>query len=126
MNVQKLNYCMEMVEKDVGDGFLASSIVSMEDAQTVVATAKSSAKTATLFAQITQNLQKSLSEGQGYPQLGRYYYLDLAGNKGILFIPLGDYQWGVAIDTKKAKLGLLLNVLLPKMLDAFEDAVISS
>jgi hypothetical protein len=116
---------MELVEKDVGDGFLASSIVSMEDAQTVIATAKSSAKTATLFAQITQNLQNSLSEGQGYPQLGRYYYLDLAGNKGILFIPLGDYQWGVAIDTKKAKLGLLLNVILPKMLDAFEDAVIS-
>ena len=126
MNIQKLNYCMEMVEKDVGDGFLASSIVSMEDAQTVVATAKSSAKTAALFAQITQDLQKSLSEGQGYPQLGRYYYLDLAGNKGIIFIPLGDYQWGVAIDTKKAKLGLLLNVLLPKMLDAFEDAVVSS
>jgi len=126
MNIQKLNYCMELVEKDVGDGFLASSIVSMEDAQTIVATAKSSAKTATLFAQVTQYLQKSLSEGQGYPQLGRYYYLDLAGNKGILFIPLGDYQWGVAIDTKKAKLGLLLNVLLPKMLDAFEDAVISS
>jgi hypothetical protein len=117
---------MELVEKDVGDGFLASSIVSMEDAQTIIATEKSSVKTAALFAQVTQNLQKSLSQGQGYPQLGRYYYLDLAGNKGILFIPLGDYQWGVAIDTKKAKLGLLLNVILPKMLDAFEDAVVSS
>ncbi|MCX5827360.1 MAG: hypothetical protein NTV58_05075 [Deltaproteobacteria bacterium] len=126
MNIQKLNYCMEMVERDVGDGFLASSIVSMADAQTIIATAKSSAKTATLFSQVTLNLQKSLSEGEGYPQLGRYYFLDLAGNKGILFIPLGDYQWGVAIDTKKAKLGLLLNVILPKMLDAFEDAVVSS
>lgn len=69
-------------------------------------------------------MQHSLSQGQGYPQLGRYYYLDCVGNIGLLFIPFGDYQWGVAIDTNKAEQGLLLNVVLPTIISAFEKVVI--
>ncbi len=123
MNIQKLNECMETLKKDMGDGLLASSIVSMGDAQTLIATENSKPGAATMFCEVTQFIQKSLSHG--YPGLGRYYYLDLAGNKGILFIPFGDYQWGIAIDTRKAKLGLLLNVILPNVINSFEEAVIS-
>ena len=125
MNIQKLNECMEILKRDLGDGLLASSIVTTADAMTIVATEKSSTKTASLFCEVTAYMQKSLAQGQGYPQLGRYYYLDCIGNIGLLFIPFGDYQWGVAIDTKKAKLGLLLNVILPTIISAFEEAVIS-
>lgn len=123
MNIQKLNDCMEMLKKDMGDGLLASSIITMADAQTLVATENSKPGAASMFSEVTSFIQKSLS--QGYPALGRYYYLDLAGNKGILFIPFGDFQWGIAIDTKKAKLGLLLNIVLPKIINAFEEAVIN-
>lgn len=126
MNIQKLNECIEILKRDLGEGLLASSIVTMADAQTIIATEKSSAKTASLFCEVTTFMQKSLSQGQGYPQLGRYYYLDCANNIGLLFLPFGEYQWGIAIDTKKAKLGLLLNVILPTIVNAFEEALISS
>jgi hypothetical protein len=116
---------MEIIKRDLGEGLIASSIVSTADGQTLVATEKSSTATATLFNEVTAYIQKSLSQGGGYPQLGRYYYLDCIGNKGLLFIPFGDYQWGIAIDTKKAKLGLLLNVVLPNIVNTFEEAVTS-
>jgi hypothetical protein len=38
-------------------------------------------------------------------------------------ISLGDYMWGVLFDEKKVQLGLILNVVLPKTLDAFQEAV---
>lgn len=123
MNIQKLNDCMEMLKKDMGDGLVASSIITMADAQTLVATENSKPGAASMFSEVTAFIQKSLS--QGYPALGRYYYLDLAGNRGMLFIPFGDFQWGIAIDTKKAKLGLMLNIVLPKIINAFEEAVIN-
>lgn len=121
MNVQKLNECMEMLKKEMGDGLLASSIINTSDAKTLVTTERLKSGTAAVSG-ITAVIRKSKS--QGYPALGRYYYLDLAGNKGLLFIPFGEYQWGIAIDTRKAKLGLLLNMVLPKVMNAFEEAVI--
>jgi hypothetical protein len=124
MNIQKLNDCMEIIKRDLGEGLIASSIVSTADGQTLVATEKSSAGAATIFNEVTAYIQKSLAQGP-YPQLGRYYYLDCVGNKGLFFIPFGDYQWGIAIDTKKTKLGLLLNVVLPNIVNAFEEAVTS-
>ncbi len=123
MNVQKLNECMEMLKKEMGDGLLASSIISTSDAKTIVTTEQLKSRPAAVYG-ITAVIQKSRSHG--YPALGRYYYLDLAGSKGLLFIPFGEYQWGIAIDTRKAKLGLLLNMVLPKVMNAFEEAVIQN
>jgi hypothetical protein len=41
----------------------------------------------------------------------------------LLFLPLGTYQWGVALDSTKVKLGLVLNVVLPDMINNFEAAM---
>jgi hypothetical protein len=35
----------------------------------------------------------------------------------------GDYQWGILVDTKKVQLGLLLNVFIPKTMDAIREAL---
>ncbi|MCP4216763.1 MAG: hypothetical protein GY765_19085, partial [bacterium] len=49
--------------------------------------------------------------------------LDLADKKMVIVIPLGDYQWGILVDGDKTKLGLLLNISIPKIIDAFEEAI---
>jgi hypothetical protein len=38
-------------------------------------------------------------------------------------IPLGEYQWGLLLDSTKAPLGLLLNVAIPNAIDRFEEAI---
>jgi hypothetical protein len=122
MNIAKLNECLQALKRDLGEGLIASSIITTSDCQTIAATEKSSAVAASIFGEVTNFIQNALSKGP-YPQLGKFYYMDLVGNKGLLFIPLGDYQWGIAIDTKKCKLGLLLNIILPTMITNFEEAV---
>ena len=63
-------------------------------------------------------------DGAGFPSLGRYYILDLAGDNMVIVIALGDFQWGMLIDRTKVQLGLLLNVIMPKMITAFEQAMV--
>jgi predicted regulator of Ras-like GTPase activity (Roadblock/LC7/MglB family) len=121
MNVQKLNQCVENLKRDLGDGLLATSIVSNSDGL-AIASHNSSPKAAAIFASITESISNGLAKGP-YPPLGKYYILDLCDNKMLLFLPLGDYQWGIALDSTKVKLGLLLNIVLPEMVSNFEAAM---
>ncbi len=121
MNVQKLNAAIELLKGDLGDALLAADIFGSADGQSI-AGYNTQPKASALFNQLTGYLTKSL-QGAGFPPLGRYYILDLVDAKMVIVIPLGDYQWGMLVDTNKAQLGLLLNVVMPKIIDAFEEAI---
>ena len=121
VNVQKLFTAVELLKNDLGDALLAADIFGSADGQSI-AGYNSQPKASALFGQLTLFLGKSL-EGSGFPRLGKYYILDLADAKMVIVIPLGDYQWGLFVDTKKVQLGLLLNVVMPKIIDAFEEAI---
>ena len=121
MNVQKLNQCVENLKRDLGDGLLATSIVSNSDGM-AIASHNSSPKAAAIFTSITDSINAGLAKGP-YPPLGKFYLLDLCDNKMLLFLPLGNFQWGVALDSSKVKLGLVLNVILPDMINNFESAI---
>jgi hypothetical protein len=41
----------------------------------------------------------------------------------VISMIVGDYQWGILIDTKKCSLGILLNVALPRARSIFEAAL---
>jgi len=121
MNVQKLNQCVENLKRDLGDGLLATSIVSMKDGM-AIASHNSSPKAAAIFSEITDNINKGLAKGP-YPPLNKFYLLDLCDNRMLIFLPLGEYQWGIAIDSSKVKLGLILNVILGDIVNNFEAAM---
>jgi len=121
MNVEKLNAAVDLLKGDLGDALLATDIYGSADGQSI-AGYNTQPKASALFCQVTAYLTKSLNDS-GFPQLGRYYILDLADANIVVVIPLGDYQWGMLVDVKKAQLGLLLNVVMPKIIDAFEEAI---
>lgn len=121
MDLQKLNGCIDKLKKDVGDGLVAVSIVAVSDGQ-AIAEHNSNPAAAALFLELTDNIIKMLKKGP-YPALGKYYLLDLAGDKMILILPLGAYQMGIAVDALKIKLGLLLNVIVPETVVLFEEAL---
>jgi len=123
MNIKKLNNCLAILKEDLGDGLVASTILSLKDAQPLVSVGTTKAGAASMTSEITNAIKKALA--QGYPPLRRFYYMDLEGDVGVIIMPCGDYQWAVAVNTEKAKLGLVLNVVLPKILAAFEDAIAS-
>ncbi len=121
MNISKLEKAMELLKKDMGDALLATGIVSRADARIIV-DYNAHPKTSILFSQFTKYLKRILADCK-MPLLGKYYLIDLEGNKSIIALPLNDYEWGIIIDLNKVTLGLFLNVTLPRILKAFEDAV---
>lgn len=64
-------------------------------------------------------------DSAGFPPMGRYYTLSLEDDKMVIVMLFGDYRWGMLVDGKKAQLGLLLNVVMPKMITALEEALTS-
>ncbi len=121
MNTKKLKEAIEQLQEDLGGGLLATDIFTVEDGQSI-AGFNSQPKGCALFTQITESLEKALT-GSGFPGLGGYYLLNLVGKKMVIVIPLGAYQWGILIDSSKTKLGLLINIALPRCIDAFEEAI---
>ena len=120
MNVKKLKEAIEVQKENLGEGLLATDIYASEDGQSLVGY-NSNPQACALFNRITEMLGSAL-EDSNFPKLSGYYVLNLDGGHMVVVLPLGQYQWGMLIDTNKAKLGLLLNVVLPKMITAFEAA----
>lgn len=123
MNVKKLNQAIEVQKENMGEGLLATDIYGSEDGQSLVGW-NSNPQACALFNRIT-NYMKEAIDGAGFPPLNRYYILDLADDKLVIVIILGDFQWGMLVDRTKIQLGLLLNVAMPKMIVAFEEAMAS-
>ncbi|WPD20741.1 MAG: response regulator [Candidatus Electrothrix scaldis] len=123
MDVQKLNSIIESMTKDLGQGLLATDIWTVADGFSI-AGHNPQPKATALFNQLTTYLNDTL-EGSGFPGLGRYYMLDLLDNKLVIILPMGEYRWGVLVDSSKVQLGLLLNIIVPRIIDAFEEAMTS-
>jgi hypothetical protein len=123
MNVSKLNKAIETLKDNLGGALLSSDIWGSGDMQTIAAYNTQPAASA-LFGGIVNATNRALKDS-GFPLLGKYLLFDLVDGKMVCVIPMGDYHWGILIDGKKAQLGLLLNVALPKAIGAFEDAITS-
>ncbi len=123
MNVQKLNKSIEILKESLGGALMATDIWSSTDMQSLAGWNSQPVATA-LFGQIINSTNKALKES-GFPILGKYCVFDLVDGKMVVLIPMGEYGWGMLIDGKKAQLGLLLNLSLPKAIAAFEDAITS-
>jgi hypothetical protein len=52
----------------------------------------------------------------------RYYQIELEGGKLATNMPLGDYVWASLVDTTKVQVGLLNNVVIPKLIQLFKEA----
>ena len=125
MDVEKLDQAMDILKQNMKGSLLASDIYSTSDGQPLVSLDDNPQPVAdALFNNITQMIDHDLKEA-GFPQLGRYYFMELIGGKWALLIYMGDYQWGMLVDSTKVQPGLLLNVVLPKIIDAFEEAIAS-
>jgi hypothetical protein len=120
MNVKKLREAVEMQKESLGDGLLASDIFSSNDGQSLVGY-NSNPQACALFNRITQMLLKAL-DGSAFPKLTDYYIINLEGGHMVIVLPMGDFQWGMLINTNKVQLGLLLNIVIPNMIEAFEAA----
>jgi hypothetical protein len=74
-----------------------------------------------LFTRITGELESSLADSQ-FPHLSRYYLIDMEGNHTAVVINHGNILQGLLVDNKRANLGLLISVAIPRMVEAVQKA----
>jgi len=74
-----------------------------------------------LFTRITQELETSLADS-GFPALARYYILDMEGNHTVAMINHGVLLQGILVDNKRANLGILISVAIPRMIETVARA----
>jgi len=121
MDVKKLEEIIKGLQKELGDALLATDIWTTADGQ-ILAGINPQPAAAALFNRITLIINDAL-KGSKFPLLDKYFLVRLEGGHIGMSMPLGDYQWGWLLDAKKAQLGLILNVVLPKTIDAIKEAV---
>jgi hypothetical protein len=74
-----------------------------------------------LFTRITTELESSLADSS-FPPLARYYLLDMEGNHTVAVVNHGALLQGILVDNKRANLGILISVAIPRMLEAVARA----
>jgi CheY-like chemotaxis protein len=123
MDIKKLNEAVEYLRDQLGKGLLHTDIWTTEDGQSLAAY-NPQPKAVALFNQLTQQMADVLHQSEDdFVELGRYYLIDLIGDHMVIIIYLGEYQWGLLFNKKEVQLGLLLNIVIPKIIDIFEEAV---
>ena len=115
MDIKSLRDTIEDLKKDLGEGLLSIDIYGRTDGQSL-AGFNSNPKACALFNKVTGNIESTL-KGAKFPELERYYILDLVDEKMVLIVPAGDYQWNMLLDKTQIQLGLVLNIALPKILE---------
>lgn len=124
MDLKKMNMILHNVERELGNALISTDVWNIEDGESI-AGYNSQPVACTLFNQITAYVKEALEQGE-YPQLDKYYILELKDRKMVLIIPFGDYIWEMLIDTKKARLGVLLNATIPGIIHSFEKLTTES
>jgi hypothetical protein len=74
-----------------------------------------------LFTRITTELETSLADSN-FPPLARYYLLDMEGNHTVAMLNHGALLQGILVDNKRANLGILISVAIPRMLETIARA----
>ncbi|HEY3252585.1 MAG TPA: hypothetical protein VGJ91_01510 [Polyangiaceae bacterium] len=74
-----------------------------------------------LFTRITTELESSLTDSN-FPPLARYYLLDMEGNHTVAVVNHGALLQGILVDNKRANLGILISVAIPRMLESVARA----
>lgn len=121
MDIKKLKEAVDDLKKDMGEGLIATDVFSNADGQSIYGI-NTQPRACAFFNQVTDHLVKSL-QGSSLPPLGKYYIVELADDKIIMVIATNEYQWGLIVNTKKIQTGLLLNVILPEIIEKFQDAL---
>lgn len=121
MNQKKMREAIDILIKDMDDALLSTGIVSRLDGR-IVLEENIHPKTGVFFKQLTAFIPRMLSECN-MPPMGKYYLIDLEDEKSLIAIPHMNYIWGITLDLKKVAMGLFLNVTLPKILKAFDEAI---
>lgn len=122
MDIKKITETLEKFQVALGGGLMACDLYTNQDNQSI-ASINGNPQACAMFGQVTKYLVLSLSKAK-FPKLRDYYMINLEGNLNIFVALIGEeYQFGCLVDTEKAKVGYVVNVALPEILEELNNIV---
>lgn len=121
IDTKQLELAVQDLRSVLRDGLIATDIWDREDGLSL-AGFNQQPVAAALFTRMTSELTTSLADSN-FPPLGRFYLLDMVGNHTAVVLNHETLLQGMLVDTKRANLGILISVAIPRMLEAVAAAV---
>lgn len=120
MDMKKLATAHDAFRERLSPGLMADDIWGPDSLSLVGFNTQPAA--VALFGEITPRIKRALSDS-GFPNLGRYYLLELAGKKMFCVMIYKEYQWGCLVDLEKVNMGTLISIAMSKALEELQAAV---
>lgn len=120
MNTKMLEAAVQDLRNILRDGLVATDIWDRGTGLSLAGHNQQPVAVA-LFTRITDEMEQSLRDSN-FPPLSRYYLLDMEGNHTVVVVNHGNLLQGILVDSKRANLGILIAVAIPKMLEAVARA----
>lgn len=115
VEVEKFERANKILKKELGKGLLAASIFTIAGSKTLVSY-NSSSKICKFLNKMNQEINKCLNE-MDLPSINKYYIIDLAENITLIVITFEEYRWAILVDSRELKIGLLINLVLPNIIE---------
>ena len=121
MDMTKLYDALDKLKEFSNNGALSCDIYATHDGQSIMGF-NSNPVASAMFNNVTKRLLSALKEGK-LPPLGRFYIVELEDEKAFVVLTMGEYQWSILLDTQLCSLGLLINIVVPKVAETFRTSL---
>lgn len=115
----KLSACLNIMSKDMGDALTAASISNYSEGK-ILASHQATPETAAAFLRLTKFMRDAFSSNTDN-NLGDHYILDLKDQQTLVVLLIGEHQWCIVFKNGKCSLGLLRNIIMPKVIKTFNE-----
>lgn len=121
LNLKKLNLGVTEIREALSAKLMLTDIFLSHNSRSLAGW-NSSPLACSSFAAITKSLKNALQLSR-FPALGAYYLLDLDDDQLVFIVVHEELQWGFLLQGVKDRLGLLLNIVLPKALKTLDGSI---
>jgi len=115
----KLDTCLNLMSKDMGDALRAASIINIS-AGKVLAFYNDDPDTAESFLRLTTFMKTTYSNETPF-ELGDHLIMDLKDQQTLVILMIGEHQWNIIFNNVKCSLGMLRNIIMPKVIRTFNE-----
>lgn len=120
-DIAALERALAEMKSQLGDGIIATGIWDRQTEE-VYAAINPQPTAITMFNALTDSIIAALDNSK-FPNLNRYYWVDLENDHVAVVVRHGrDVMQGMLLDLSKSSIGVLMNVVIPRMLKQVEDA----
>ncbi len=104
--------------EEMGSGLVASSIWNKHTSATILGYSPDG-NDLSIFNEVSKHIEEALAKVK-LPSVNRFYMIEVKDNMVVFIVHLND-EWiqGMLLDTSKIQIGLVMNYIVPKMIEEF-------